>query len=185
MIYNILRFFALLLLLAFALMKDIKVSSAIKNAEIQLYIAVGIVAIIIVIDNITGFILGLAILVLYFKIYNKELKEKKQQSPEKKEERCPLEKIDKQNTVIKEVLSKHNDVSELDYVSEQHLIAAQNNIVDVDNYKNEIIGFGELEKNIYNGKIYGSQGFDSNNAHIRGMDYSTTYLGSLTYSLLE
>lgn len=172
MIYNIFRFFALLLLLAFVVMKDINVSQWIKNAQIQLYIAILIVFIMVFIDNITGFILGVALLVLYFKIYNKELKQKKNPEPEKTiKVRCPLEAEMKETFVHDndETVSKpeKEGVIELEYVTEEHLLSAQNNIVDAQNYKNE------------------SMVLVDNETGIKGIDYSLLSLGSLTYSTIE
>lgn len=192
MIENIFRFFALVLLLAFVVIKDIKAPAWTKHPQLQLYVAILIVFIIIFIDNVFGFILGLAVLVLYFKIYNKELKEKKESKkvsqPEKMTVRCPLEMENKEVFVGEKGMYQHHsdhaehpDTSLIDFVSTEHLISAQNNIVDVNNYNKEIIG---VDKGLYNEQVYGSQGINSNNTHIQGMDFSVVHLGSLTYSTI-
>lgn len=174
MIYNIFRFFALMLLLVFVLVKDIKIPVWIKNQYIQLYIAIFIILFLIFIDDITGFIFGIAILVLYFRIYNKELKNKKNQSKENNI-RCVFDNTSKPNMedFVENKPHKTPCMTEIEYVTEEHLLAAQNNIIDVNNYNKEILG-------IENDKVYGTQ-----NLEIKGVDFSVLTLGSLAYSVID
>jgi hypothetical protein len=41
-----------------------------------------------------------------------------------------------------------------------------------------------VDKGIYNEEVYGSQGLDTKNIHIRGYDTNNIYLGSLSYDIL-
>jgi hypothetical protein len=53
----------------------------------------------------------------------------------------------------------------MDYISEAHLLAAQNNIFDVQNYKVEVKG---VEHGLNDEKVYGVQGFDSEKVNFKG-----------------
>jgi hypothetical protein len=57
----------------------------------------------------------------------------------------------------------------MDYISEAHLLAAQNNIFDIQNYQSEFKG---LEKGFNNEKVYGVQGLNSDKVNHKG--YSKT-----------
>jgi hypothetical protein len=57
----------------------------------------------------------------------------------------------------------------MDYISEAHLLAAQNNIFDVQNYKIEVKG---VEHGLNDEKVYGVQGFDSEKVNHKGYSKS-------------
>jgi len=62
------------------------------------------------------------------------------------------------------------------YITEENLLAAQTNIVNPVEYNKEL---NETDKN-----VYGSQGLDTKNIHIRGYDTSSAYLGTLTFEII-
>jgi hypothetical protein len=62
------------------------------------------------------------------------------------------------------------------YITEENLLAAQTNIVNPVEYNKEL---NETDKN-----VYGSQGLDTKNIHIRGYDTSSVYLGTLTFEII-
>jgi len=210
---NIFRILALALMFAVVIIKDISYQMIFKDSLVQLYLAIFVILILLVVDNVTGFILALSLLILYFKIYNNELKSKKSKEgsddsnkkkhlpPAKQEKQCMLDKSgacmsehyenvsDEKNklklspsaqAVSEENRNNSNKTTLLPYITEEHLIAAQNNIVNVRDYENEILG---IEKGLYNENVYGSQGFDNNNIHMKGYDEVT--LGSLKYGFVE
>jgi hypothetical protein len=188
---SVFRILALAVMFMMVLVKDIPYVRFFKNSMIQLYLAISAILILILLDNVTGFILALSLLVLYFKIYNTELKHKKNTDDlssvkKENENRCVLDKKGDcvteayENHLKNDQMSSTNHVTLLPYVSEEHLLAAQNNIIDVNNYNNEILG---IEKGLYNENVYGSQGFDNNNVHMRGFD--NNLLGSLKYGVIE
>ena len=72
-----------------------------------------------------------------------------------------------------------NDINkplQMDYISEAHLLAAQNNIFDVQCYKDEIKG---IDKGLNNEKVYGAQGLDFEQVNYRGYNKN-----EIIYSLL-
>jgi hypothetical protein len=62
------------------------------------------------------------------------------------------------------------------YITEENLLAAQTNIVNPVEYNKEL---NETDKN-----VYGSQGLDTKNIHIRGYDTSSEHLGTLTFEII-
>jgi hypothetical protein len=60
------------------------------------------------------------------------------------------------------------------YITEENLLAAQSNIVNPAEYNREQ----------HSENIYGSQGLDTKNLHIRGYDTATQFLGSLSYDII-
>ena len=179
------------------IIKDIPYKYILKDSIIQLYLAILVLLILLILDNVTGFILALCLLILYFKIYNNELKSKKNNNKTnevvQKEHKCTLDKAGKCSTEKYEndnresiqenlgTLKRENiNTTLIPYISEEHLLAAQNNIIDFNNYNNEILG---IEKGLHNENVYGSQGFDNNNVHMKG--YDNNVLGSLKYGLIE
>jgi hypothetical protein len=63
------------------------------------------------------------------------------------------------------------------YITEENLLAAQSNIVNPLEYNKEI-QVRDKEN------VYGSQGLDTKNIHVRGYDTNSVYLGSLSYDIL-
>lgn len=213
MILNSLRLLAFIILFAIIIIKEIPFKKIFKDALIQLYIAILCIAILIIIDNITGFILTLGILIIYFRVYNDEIKKKNEleekyketntdtinKSSENIENKNSLEHKEHKNTCgctldipKKKDILINNDINDnyVPYISEEHLLAAQTNIIDSNNYNLNIINDDINKLDIKKGPLYKIQGLpDTNdlnidNNFIRGYDYSSEYLGSLSYDIL-
>jgi type III secretory pathway component EscV len=210
MINLLFRLFAIALLIIILLAKDMNIPKFVKHPILQLYMAVVVILVLLLIDNMTGFILGLCLLVIYFKIYNMELQNKNKNKGNDKtdtttikteshmnndnhhnkndkliKQRCPLDNYNEkfsQNNVNKTPEYDEKHAMQLEYTTPEHLLAAQNNIFDLQNYNKEILG---VEKGIYDEKVYGSQGLNSTNVHYRGIDDSLNVLGSLHFAILE
>jgi hypothetical protein len=179
------------------------------------------------IDNIFGFILSICLLLLYFRVYTSELKNKKENKKEgessnsseseshkehNKEhkhnhgnksnetcEKCVMNmaniNADKKIPIPSQASSSGSAGSSgspgkptnnkgdslVPYITEENLLAAQTNIVNPLEYNKETHG---VDKGIYNEEVYGSQGLDTKNIHIRGYDTNNIYLGSLSYDIL-
>jgi Ca2+/Na+ antiporter len=67
------------------------------------------------------------------------------------------------------------------YITEENLLAAQSNIFNPEGYNKEFYG---VDKGIYKEDVYGSQGLDNKNIHVRGYDTKNTYLGNMQYDIL-
>lgn len=189
MIKYSLRILALVLLFIIIIVQDIPYPKLFKSPAVQLYLAIMVMLLLLMLDNVTGFILGVCLLVLYFKIYNKELKIKKSKAEEKDkptEAVCPMDrpcKIKADNAVLEnyESTTTAKQPTQIPYVSEEILLAAQNNIVNTECYNNEILG---IQKGLYNENVYGPQGLDKQNTHIRGYDVQNSLLGTMHYDIL-
>ena len=234
MILNSLRLLAFIILFAIIIIKDIPFKKIFKDAMIQLYIAIFCIAILIIIDNITGFILTIGILILYFRIYSYEIKKKNEIIKEdlKKEHidlsinniqenidsdtnkcnKCSIEIPKKKDIFNQNSILTHGNTDDnyVPYISEEHLLAVQTNIIDIDNYNSNIenIYFNNLD--IKKGPLYKIQGLpetpllisetlnnepnniqinDKNSnyidiTYIRGYDVYNEYLGKLSYDIL-
>jgi len=221
MILNSLRLLAFIILFAIIIIKDIPFKKIFKDAMIQLYIAIFCIAVLIIVDNITGFILTLGVLIIYFRVYSEEIKKKNEleknneSSPNKHDkpdnnyqkeqiehiehkehkehkehnntcDKCTLD-IPKKKNIFNE---KDNDSGYVPYISEEHLLAAQTNIIDTNNYHLNIDTEDLHKLEIKRGPLYKIQGLPDINDlngeinHIRGYDISNEYLGSLSYDIL-
>ena len=205
-----LRLFAFIILFAVVIINDIPFKKIYKEPIIQLYLAIVCLAILMFIDNITGFIITLALLTLYFRIYTEEIKNKKElarlEEEHNKSKREKREKNGKNgktndnangsdkctmdapchkralNDMASGRVSSMSD--ERPYITEENLLAAQTNIIDVNNYNNEVGAVSNEGDVINNRPLYSSQGLNNNNSHIRGYDINNVYLGSLKYEVL-
>jgi hypothetical protein len=161
------------------------------------------------VDNITGFIITLGLLTLYFRIYSEEIKIKKELEREaaaKEATKAVLasKTSSKDNTHTHTRTHMGDDKCTMDapaspshknilmsldvshmksYITEENLLAAQTNIVDVNNYDNEV-GGGSSGSAGADRQMYSSQGLNNNNSHMRGYDINNVYLGSLKYDIL-
>ena len=114
---------------------------------------------------------------------------------------APCHKKSKDLSLLSNDSNDTNGSNERPYITEENLLAAQTNIVDVDNYNNEVgsgskgskgskgsngSDYGAVTDNISTSSklLYRSQGLNNNNSHIRGYDINNVYLGSLNYELL-
>lgn len=207
---NAVRFLAVILFISILIVKEIPFRPLFKDLMIQFYLALFCVLILLIIDNIFGFILSLCLLALYFRIYTSELKNKNDKAPSDTSNskdvsnshnnshnyshnnshkdmngKCTNDKcvmnmervgIERKKTLEEKTL----DNSLVPYITEENLLAAQSNIVNPEEYNKEIHG---VDKGIYNEDVYGSQGLDNKNIHMRGYDINNVYLGSLSYDI--
>ena len=197
MIVNSLRILAVVILFAVMLVHDIPFKKMYKDAFMQFYLAVLCVLILMAVDNITGFIITLALLIVYFRIYNAEIKEKnkikleemqKEAAKEtekkcnKKDDKCKLENPKKTSIVLKEINNIDDDGFK-PYITDQDLFAAQNNVIDEANYNNEI---GDLTFEHKDARpLYKSQGLNDGDLHVGGYDNYDIYYGSLNFEPLH
>ena len=197
MIVNSLRILAVVILFAVMLVHDIPFKKMYKDAFMQFYLAVLCILILIAVDNITGFIITLALLIVYFRIYNAEIKEKnkikleemqKEAAKEtekkcnKKDDKCKLENPKKTSIVLKEINNIDDDGFK-PYITDQDLFAAQNNVIDEANYNNEI---GDLTVEHKDARpLYKSQGLNDGDLHVGGYDNYDIYYGSLNFEPLH
>jgi Ca2+/Na+ antiporter len=205
MIVNSLRILAVVILFAVILVHDIPFKKMYKDAFMQFYLAVLCILILMAVDNITGFVITLALLIVYFRIYNAEIKEKnrikleemqkeeaKEEAKEaakeaakkcdKKDDSCKLENPEKNSIVLKEI-NNINDEGFKPYITDQHLFAAQNNVIDDSNYNNEIGDLTVEHKNVR--PLYKSQGLNDGDLHVGGYDNYNSYYGSLQFKPLH
>ena len=149
------------------------------------------------VDNITGFVITFALLIVYFRIYNAEIKEKNrikleemqkeaakeaEKKCDKKDDRCKLENPEKTSIVLKEI-NNVDDYGLKPYITDQDLFAAQNNVIDDSNYNNEI---GDLRVEHKDARpLYKSQGLNDSDLHVGGYDNYDIYYGSLQFEPLH
>lgn len=201
MIVNSLRILAVVILFAVMLVHDIPFKKMYKDAFMQFYLAVLCILILMAVDNITGFVITLALLIVYFRIYNAEIKEKnrikledmqkeaaKESAKEaakkcdKNDDRCKLENPKKTSIVLKEI-NNVEDYGLKPYITDQDLFAAQNNVIDDSIYNNEI---GDLTVEHKDARpLYKSQGLNDGDLHVGGYDNYNSCYGSLNFEPLH
>jgi len=199
MIITSLRVLALILLSVIVIIKEIPFKNLFKDLMIQFYMALTCMIILLLVDNIFGFILSICLLTLYFRIYTSELIIKnadvKDSSNAVINDKTAVETDDKCIMNMSHVHDKKNSLIALNnigniaigdncmvpYITEENLLAAQSNIFNPVEYNKEVHG---VEKGVYNEDVYGSQGLDNKNIHIRGYDSQNTFLGTLSYDLI-
>ena len=160
-----LRILAVLLLIIVAIMDDFPVYNKMKDPTSQLVFAFIVVSCIYY-DTTFGFILGLVLMLVYYEIYKKisvTVNDVERHDPMD----MKVEKVNNDQTSIsKESKASCNSV-QLDYISKEHLLAAQNNVFDANNYTSEVKG---LERGFNNESVYGAQGLDFD--HLNFVGYS-------------
>lgn len=203
-IINSLRFLAVILLVSILIIKEIPFKNVVKDAMIQFYLALTCILVLLVADNILGFILSICLLTLYFRIYTSELKSVKSSapltplaplasgaptSPELRHgehghicagaDKCEMNMATNLNVDRKVRLPSPDATTDglVPYITEENLLAAQSNVVNPLEYNKEI-QVRDKEN------VYGSQGLDTKNIHVRGYDTNSVYLGSLSYDIL-
>jgi Ca2+/Na+ antiporter len=191
-IINSFRGLALILLVIILIIKEIPFKNLFKDLMIQFYMALTCILILLLVDNIFGFILSICLLTLYFRIYTNELNIINKNKNEKEDitaytaytetDKCimNMEHVNGERRVQVEV--NNNDPNCLvPYITEENLLAAQSNIVNPEGYNKEYYG---VDKGIYKEDVYGSQGLDNKNIHVRGYDVQNSYLGTMQYDIL-
>lgn len=160
MFIELLRALAVLILIAIVILDDFPFYEKLKKQETQFLIAI-IIIVVIYIDTTLGFILALIIMLIYYEIYSKIVKKYTSNVNNKKIDNkvseCDVIKQDKGTC----------DVVKMDYISNDLLLSAQNNIIDTENYNTEVISPDYLMNNL---KVYGAQGVDSNKLNVKGYD---------------
>jgi Ca2+/Na+ antiporter len=211
MIINSIRLLAFIILFVIIIIRDIPFKKIFKDAIIQLYIAIFCISILILIDNISGFILTLSALIIYFRIYSDEIKKKNEldkretlvkssDASETKDTSCCSAKHhgkcgehckhgDKCSMDIpkkKNIFNDKADDNSVPYITEENLLAAQTNIVDIDNYKLNIENADLNDLDVKKGPLYKIQGLPdiSENNQIRGYDIQNEYLGKMYYNIV-
>jgi len=201
MIITSLRVLALILLSVIIIIKEIPFKNLFK--DLLIYMALTCMIILLLVDNIFGFILSICLLTLYFRIYTSELiinsdsvkDSGKGNSVAIINDKTVVEADDKCIMNMSHVHSKKNSLNAFNnignisigdncmvpYITEENLLAAQSNIFNPLEYNKEVHG---VEKGVYNEDVYGSQGLDNKNIHIRGYDSQNTFLGTLSYDLI-
>jgi Ca2+/Na+ antiporter len=188
MVINSLRGLTVIVLALIIIIKDIPFKKLFKDAIIQFYLAVACMLVLLLVDNILGFILSICVLTLYFRIYTSELKSKSvggdtrdtgDASDHKHHKGCADDKceMNMEHLVTEKIKIPANNTmadGSVPYITEENLLAAQSNIVNPAEYNREQ----------HNENIYGSQGLDTKNLHIRGFDTATQFLGSLSYDII-
>ena len=194
-IVNSFRGLALILLIIILIIKEIPFKNLFKDLMIQFYMALTCILILLLVDNIFGFILSICLLTLYFRIYTNELNLINKNNnnddinnsnvyTETITDKCTMnmEQINSERRLPVEVEVNNNDTNCLvPYITEENLLAAQSNIVNPEGYNKEYYG---VDKGIYKEDVYGSQGLDNKNIHIRGYDVQNSYLGTMQYDIL-
>ena len=206
MIINSIRLLAFIILFVIIIIRDIPFKKIFKDAIIQLYIAIFCISILILIDNISGFILTLSALIIYFRIYSDEIKKKNEldkretlvkssDASETKDtkdhgkcgehckhgDKCSMDIPKKKN-----IFNDKADDNSVPYITEENLLAAQTNIVDIDNYKLNIENADLNDLDVKKGPLYKIQGLPdiSENNQIRGYDIQNEYLGKMHYNIV-
>jgi|UniRef100_A0A6C0M0B4 Ca2+/Na+ antiporter len=208
MIINSLRVLALILLVIILIIKEIPFKKLFKDAMIQFYLALTCILFLLLVDNIFGFILSICLLSLYFRIYTSELNiinnsdnNKNLDNNTENDNGNNTSNNTSNNTIIDKCVMNMDHVNidkklSLDinnstygtdvscivpYITEENLLAAQSNIFNPEGYNKEFYG---VDKGVYKEDVYGSQGLDNKNIHIRGYDIKNTYLGNMQYDIL-
>ena len=247
MYINTFRLLAFVILFAIIIIVEIPFKKLFKDPTIQLYIAIFCIAILMLLDNITGFILTIGVLVIYFRIYTEEIKNKRERenmeniNGSKDKPRISLPDVPLASSVssattvrcidadsrsnistpkdiadvrdIKDVSKDHNKCDKdcdkcsmempkkknifnefavdnfVPYITEENLLAAQTNIIDVNNY-NLCIDNKDIDVlDIKRGPLCDIQGLQDipdlgDNKRLRGYDAYNSRLGDLTYDIL-
>lgn len=187
MIINSLRGLAIILLVSILIIKEVPLKKLLKDPMIQFYLAVACMLILLLVDNILGFILSICVLSLYFRIYTSELKNKEgketdvsgtpsQHSCSSSDSKCEMNmaRLEEKTKIAVATASVASADGSVPYITEENLLDAQTNIVNPVEYNREL----------HTENIYGSQGLDTKNLHIRGYDTTNQYLGSLSFDII-
>lgn len=179
-----LRLCAIMLLLIIIVMDDFPFYYKMKDATTQLFLALFVISC-IYFDTTFGFILGLVLMVIYYEIYKKIKKQTKTFIETSNPDSPVIENMtatqdmpisgDTLNYLesSKKAYKSCGKDIKLNYISEEHLLAAQNNIFDSENYANEIKG---IDKGFNGEEVYGAQGLDYKNVNHVGYNEKEYFL---------
>lgn len=191
MIINSFRGLAIILLVSILIIKEVPLKKLLKDPMIQFYLAVACMLILLLVDNILGFILSICVLSLYFRIYTSELKNKEKNETDvsgthphphngkacsSSDSKCEMNmaRLEEKTKIAVATASAVAADGSVPYITEENLLDAQSNIVNPVEYNREL----------HAENIYGSQGLDTKNLHIRGYDTMNAYLGSLSFDII-
>jgi hypothetical protein len=139
MIKEALRIVAVFLLLLIIIMDDFPFYRKMKDTSTQFFL--GLCVLLMIFYDVTfGFIMGLVLMLIYYEIYKKIiLSHEKEMALQKdtKDTKDLKNQNDHKNPVAP---SLSEPVAKIDYISEAHLLAAQNNIWDMNNFNLEVKG---------------------------------------------
>lgn len=191
-----LRVFAIFLMIIIIIMDDFPFYSKLRNQSTQLFLGIFVICAIYY-DLVLGFIMALVLMLIYYEIYKKakvssnkndivgiEHYTKQEESVYQPQEPPMIE--NKETPVNQEKEYQHpptfvghspeittkNGIMQLNYISDEHLLAAQNNIFDSENFATEVKG---IEKGFNNEAVYGAQGLDSDKVNVHGYDNNDTF----------
>lgn len=137
-----------LILLIFSILVDIDIPLILHTQLNQLLIAIIILAILLLFDEIIGFLLGLTFLIIYFKYYQKRLNKNSpivtnnNNNNNNESLKEPLlgdvKPYENKRTepITEHYINENNNCITMPYISNELLEKAQNNIYDPNNYKN-------------------------------------------------
>jgi hypothetical protein len=201
-IINSFRGLALILLVIILIIKEIPFKNLFKDLMIQFYMALICILFLLLVDNIFGFILSICLLTLYFRIYTSELNLKNNNNDQYKSitdkdietgintnidtnidtntEKCIMDQVESKIIIPVKINNNETDCL-VPYITEENLLSAQSNIINPEGYNKEYYG---VDKGIYKEDVYGSQGLDNKNIHIRGYDVNNSYLGKMQYEII-
>ena len=162
MVINIFRGAGILLFILILIMDDFPFYKKMKEPYVQLILAIFTVFLLLM-DPILGFIISMVLMLIYYEIYKKIDIKKGKKIKNNGNDKYLLNPLLKnkiyENFTETDKINKH--VIEMDYITQQHLDDAQNNVIDNDIYNNELEN-KDLE--IY----YGVQGLKIGEENITG-----------------
>lgn len=162
MVINIFRGAGILLFILILIMDDFPFYKKMKEPYVQLILAIFTVFLLLM-DPILGFIISMVLMLIYFEIY-KKIDIKKGKIIKKSDDKYMLNPLLKnkiyENFTETDKIKKN--IIELDYITEEHLNNAQNNVINDDIYNKE------LEKDNDNDIYYGVQGLKIGDENITG-----------------
>lgn len=132
-----------LILLLVATFVPVEMVSFIVRPDVQLIAGTIIVLYLVLKDAIAGFIAGIALLIVYFRVYAEKLGISFQDAIG----------MDKLGSIWG---SNPSELSSMPYITPQHLESAQSNVVDPANLGAEMKGI----RGVYGEEVYGAQGLD-------------------------
>lgn len=131
------QIFALIVLIAATLLPE-EMLSFVVIPEVQLILGTLVVLYIVLRDPVAGLLLGVGLLIAYFRVFSKKF-----------------------GFSLKQLFNRGGNTYPMsslvtDYITPQHLKDAQNNVVDTDNFSKELKGI----QGVYGEDVYGAQGLD-------------------------
>ena len=146
-----LRITAVFLLILIIIMDDFPFYHKLKDPTIQLFLGL-IVLVLIFYDTTFGFIMALVMMLIYYEIYKKIISDH--------EKDILLIERESSTPVNNNYKGERVCTAKMDYISEAHLLAAQNNIYNVQNFNTEIVGLQHAV-----GAQGLDKGYDNSNKH--------------------